>query len=184
MRKGLEWPVGNPHSTRCNKEAAMQARMRQACLGVAVAGILVVVGGGAFAQSNSDVGTWTLSVAKSKYSPGPAPKSATTKIEAAGAGVKVTVEQAFADGTRHWEYTANNDGKDVGVTGNNPDADMITRTRVNATTVETVNKKGGKVTLTNTSVISSDGKTRTVTTKGTNAQGQMVNNVAVYEKKQ
>ena len=160
----------------------MQARMRQACLAVVVATILVVLGGGAFAQSNSDVGTWTLNVAKSKYSPGPPPKSATTKIEAAGAGVKTTVDQVFPDGTRHWEYTADNDGKDIRVTGNNPDADTIARTRVNATTVQTVNKKGGKVTTTNTSVISSDGKTRTVTTKGTNAQGQMVNNVAVYEK--
>ena len=160
----------------------MQSRIRQACLGLAIAGILVVLGGGAFAQSNSDVGTWTLNVAKSKYSPGPAPKSATTKIETAGAGVKITVDQALADGTRHWEYTANNDGKDVKVVGNNPDADTVARTRINATTVQTVSKKGGKVTTTNTSVVSSDGKTRTVTTKGTNAQGQMVNNVAVYEK--
>jgi len=33
-----------------------------------------------------------------------------------------------------------------------------------------------------TRVISSDGKTRIITTKGTNAQGQTVNNVGVYEK--
>jgi len=56
------------------------------------------------------------------------------------------------------------------------------RTRINATTIQTVNKKGGKVTTTNTSVISSDGKTRTITTKGTNGQGQTVNNVQVFEK--
>ena len=160
----------------------MQARMRPACLGAAVTGILIVLGGGVFAQSNSDVGTWTLNVAKSKYSPGPVPKSATTKIEAAGAGVKVAVDQVFPDGARHWEYTANNDGKDVRVTGNNPDADMVARTRLNATTVQTASKKGGKVTTTNTSVISSDGKTRTVTTKGPDSKGQTVNNVAVYDK--
>jgi hypothetical protein len=35
---------------------------------------------------------------------------------------------------------------------------------------------------TQTSAVSSDGKTRTVTTKGVNASGQPVNNVAVYEK--
>ena len=159
----------------------MQARMRQACLAVVVATILVALGGGAFAQSNSDVGTWTLNVAKSKYSPGPPPKSATTKIEAAGAGVKTTVDQGFPDGTRHWR-TPPTTTEDIRVTGNNPDAGTIARTRVNATTVQTVNKKGGKVTTTNTSIISSDGKTRTVTTKGTNAQGQMVNNVAVNQK--
>lgn len=150
----------------------------------AVAGVLgIVVGAVVIAQSSNEVGSWTLNVAKSKYSPGPAPKSATTRIEAAGAGVRIIVDQTYPDGARHWEYTANYDGKDNRVTGNNPDADMIARTRVNATTVDSVNKKGGKTTTTNRSVVSADGKIRTVTTTGTNAQGQTVNNVAVYERK-
>jgi hypothetical protein len=59
---------------------------------------------------------------------------------------------------------------------------MVARTRVNANTVQTVSKKGGKVMTTQTSAVSVDGKTRTVTTKGVNAAGQTVNNVAVYEK--
>ena len=59
---------------------------------------------------------------------------------------------------------------------------MVARTRTNANTVQTISKKGGKVTTTQTSVVSADGKTRTVTTKGVNASGQQVNNVAVYEK--
>ena len=135
------------------------------------------------AQSDPQVGTWKLNLAKSKYSPGPGPKSATTKIEAVGAGTKVSVDQTLADGTaRHWEFTANYDGKDSPVTGNNPDADTVARTRIDANTVQTVAKKGGKVTTTQTSAVSSDGKTRTVMTKGVNASGQQVNNVAVYEK--
>jgi hypothetical protein len=157
--------------------------MRQASLLAAVAGVLVVLGGEALAQSNNDAGTWNLNVAKSKYSPDPVPKSATIRVEPAGAGVKVTVDQVLPDGTkRHWEYTGNYDGKDNPITGNNPDADMIARTRINATTIQTVSKKAGKVTTTSTQVISSDGKTRTITTKGTNGQGQTVNNVGVYEK--
>ena len=162
----------------------MQPTTRQACLLVVVAGVVLVgLGGEAVAQSNNDVGTWNLNVAKSKYSPGPALKSATLRIEPAGAGVKVTVDQVLPDGTkRHWEYTADYDGKDNRITGNNPDADMIARTRINATTIQSVNKKSGKVTTTNTSVISSDGKTRTITTKGTNGQGQTVDNVGVYER--
>jgi hypothetical protein len=162
----------------------MQPRTRQACLLTVVASVvLVVLGGEAVAQSNNDVGTWNLNVAKSTYSPGPVPKSATLRIEPAGAGVKVTVDQVLPDGTkRHWEYTANYDGKDNRITGNNPDADMVARTRINATTIQSVNKNGGKVTTTNTSIISSDGKTRTITTKGTNGQGQTVNNLGVYEK--
>ena len=48
--------------------------------------------------------------------------------------------------------------------------------------MQTVSKKAGKVTATQQSVVSADGKTRTVTTKGVNATGQPVNNVAVYDK--
>jgi hypothetical protein len=149
-----------------------------ACLGLS--SFLVVA---AFAQGDSHVGVWKLDVAKSKYSPGPGPKSGTTTIEAAGTGTKVVVDQVLADGTkRHYEFTSNYDGKDSPVTGNNPEVDTVARTRTNATTVQTIAKKGGKVTTTQTSVVSSNGKTRTVTTTGVNAAGQKVNNVAVYEK--
>jgi hypothetical protein len=56
------------------------------------------------------------------------------------------------------------------------------RTRVNANTAKTVAKKNGKVTTSQRSEVSSDGKTRTVTTTGMNGAGQAVNNVAVYDK--
>jgi hypothetical protein len=163
----------------------MQTRMTRACLPAALASVFAAVLAGTVVAQAADpqVGTWKLNLAKSKYSPGPPPKSATTKIDAAGAGTKVVVDQVQSDGTvRHWEFTANYDGKDSPVTGNNPDADMVARTRVNANTVKTVSKKNGKVTTSQTSEVSSDGKTRTVTTTGMNAAGQAVNNVAVYDK--
>ena len=68
------------------------------------------------------------------------------------------------------------------VTGNNPNADVVAVTRIDANTLQTVNKKGGKVTTTQRNVVGADGKTRTVTTTGTDAQGQTVNNVTVFEK--
>jgi hypothetical protein len=148
------------------------------CLGLSATFV-----GPALAQNDSQVGVWKLNVAKSKYSPGPAPTSATTTIEAAGAGTKVSVDQTLPDGAkRQYTFTGDYDGKDVPVVGNNPDADTVARTRVNATTVRTVAKKGGKVTTTQTSTVSSDGKTRTVTTTGANAKGQSMKNVAVYER--
>ncbi len=162
----------------------MQTRLWHASLLAVVASALVVgLGGTALAQT-SEVGIWKLNVAKSKYSPGPGPKSATTRIEEAGAGVRVIVDQVQADGTvTHYEYTANyQDRKDNRVTGNNPDADTVVRTRSNPTTVRSTNKRDGKVTTQNISVVSSDGKTRTVTTTGTNARGQTVNNVTVYDR--
>ena len=150
---------------------------------VACLGFLALLAGTSFAQSDPQVGMWKLNLARSKYSPGPAAKSATSKIEVAGAGTKVTVDQTMADGTmRHYEFTTNYDGKNSPVVGNNPDADMIARTRTNANTVHSINQKAGKVTTTQDSVVSSDGKTRTVTTKGMNAAGQQVNNVTVFER--
>jgi hypothetical protein len=54
---------------------------------------------------------------------------------------------------------------------------------VDSQTIEFARKKGGKPVQTATSVVSKDGKTRTVTSVGVNAQGQKINNVGVYEKK-
>jgi hypothetical protein len=154
--------------------------MRQASLFTAVViALAVAVGGTAFAQG---VGTWKLNVAKSKYQQGQAPKSTTLIYEAAGQGIKVTVDTVQANGSPlHYAYTANYDGKDVPVVGN-PNADMAARTRVNATTTQLVNKKGGKVLSNVTLVTSSDGKVLTITTKGTDATGRNVDSVAVYEK--
>ena len=121
----------------------------------------------ALAQSGSPlVGTWKLNVAKSKYTVGTTPKSGTSKFEAAGAGIKATVDTVAADGTaRHWTYTANFDGKDSPIAGNATQGDVVALTRVDANTTKLVYKKDGKVTVTSTTVVSSDGKTRTVTTK-------------------
>jgi len=45
-----------------------------------------------------------------------------------------------------------------------------------------VEKVDGKVTTTSRSVGAPDGKTRTLTVTGTNAQGQTVKNVVLWEK--
>jgi len=151
-------------------------------LAVAASVLIASVGSAGFAQTEPFIGTWKLNIAKSKYSPGPAPKSGMATISTAGQGVKVVVSGVSATEAKvQWEYTANHDGKDYPVTGN-PDADTISLKRINASSVETTQKKGGKVTLTNVRTVSADGKTMTVTTKGTNAAGQAVNNVQVFEK--
>jgi hypothetical protein len=128
------------------------------------------------------VGTWKMDVAKSKFNPGPAAKSSTAVFAAAGTGLKVTVDTVTSTGEKaSWTYTAQYDGKDAKVTGN-PDADTLVMKRVSSHVTETVYKKDGKATLTNTRTVSADGKTLTVTQTGTNAQGQKVNNVLVYTK--
>jgi hypothetical protein len=151
---------------------------------VASALATTVLGGTTLAQSGDpNVGTWKLNVAKSNFSPGTELKSGTLKIEPAGAGVKLVADLAYADGTaRHYDYTANYDGKDTPVTGNNINGEVIALTQVDANTTRTVYKKGGKVTVTQTTVVSSDGKTRTTTSKGTNTLGRAVDNVTVTER--
>ena len=127
------------------------------------------------------IGKWTLNVAKSKFTPGPAPKSMTATISA-GAAYKVVVEAVSADGAKvNWEYSAAFDGKPHPVKGN-PDGDMVVAKRVNATTVETSYTLKGKPTTNNSRVVSADGKTMTVTSTGTNGQGQKINNVQVFER--
>ena len=138
----------------------------------------------ATAQSKDPfVGHWTLNVAKSKYSPGPAPKSVMSTWEVAGKGYKVSVKTEPASGpAQEWSYTTNLDGKESPVTGNNPNADTVTVKRIDANTLELVGSKGGKVTTSQRNVASADGKSRTVTTTGTDAQGQKVNNVSIFER--
>jgi hypothetical protein len=132
--------------------------------------------------SDPRMGTWKLNVAKSKYSPGPAPQALTVKVEPSGKGEKVIAEFVNADGTRTTtQYTANFDGKDNPLTGSQM-ADTVSLKRIDARTTERTDKKGDKVAQTLRRVISQDGKTMTVTTKGTNAQGQAVNNVVVFDK--
>jgi len=54
--------------------------------------------------------------------------------------------------------------------------------RIDANTIETVQKKDGKVMMTITSKVSKDGKTRTSTWHGKNAEGKDVHNVVMFDK--
>jgi hypothetical protein len=127
-------------------------------------------------------GTWKMNPAKSKYSPGPAPKSTTVKVEADEQGVKIDAEIINADGSpTHVQYDAKFDGKDYPVTGI-PYADAVSVKRIDANTIEATMKKGGQVTMTVTTKVSKDGKTRTSTFKGKDAEGRDVLNVVVSDK--
>ena len=127
-------------------------------------------------------GTWKLNVAKSSYDPGPAPKSATVTIATSGQGRKVSSKGVDAQGKpTGTAYTANFDGKDYPITGSQ-DYDMVSVKRIDANTVESTRKKGSKVVQNLTSVVAKDGKSYTSTTTGTNAKGEKIHNVAVYDK--
>ena len=134
------------------------------------------------AAADQHSGTWKMNPAKSKYSPGPAPKSTTVKVEADEKAVEIDAKIVNADGSpTHVEYDAKFDGKDFPVTGI-PYADAVSVKRIDANTIEATMKKGGQVTMTVTTKVSKDGKTRTSTFKGKDAEGHDVLNVVVSDK--
>jgi hypothetical protein len=131
-------------------------------------------------QNNPQMGTWKLNEAKSKFA-GKA-RNQTVVYEQTGDQIKVTVDGVDeTGGAVHSEWTGKFDGKDYPVTGDAA-SDVRSYRMINKNTLSLTGKKGGKVTLNGRIVFSRDGKSRTVTTTATNAQGKKVRNVAVYDK--
>ena len=123
--------------------------------------------GGIAMAKDPVVGTWTLDVAKSKFNPGPALKSATRTYTESADGLALEGKTVAADGkeaSMHVAYKA--DGKSYPVTGN-PDADTVTPKSVDSRTWDFTLTKDGKVVGTVHRVVSADGKTLTVHNKGT-----------------
>jgi hypothetical protein len=157
-------------------------RMRTFTLLAITMAVSVLVFGSVAQAADNQAGTWRLNVAKSKYSPGPAPKEGTLTIESEADGLKFTIHGTDAEGKAvHMEFSPKYDGKDYPATGM-PGADTISMKKIDDNTIETVSKKGGKPVMTTKSVVSKDGKTRTTTQKGTNAKGEKVNNTIVYDR--
>ena len=135
------------------------------------------------ASAQDPTGVWKMNPAKSKYG-GTAPKSSTiTTTAVAGGSFKSTTDTMPATGAAvHSEVTYMFDGKDVPVKGN-PNADTQSYTKgADAKHWTVVAKKGGKVTATTQVAIAADGKSRTSTQAGTDAQGNKINNVIWYDK--
>ena len=127
------------------------------------------------------MGTWKLNEAKSNMAPN-APKNNTVVYEAVGNNVKITVDGIGNDGKpTNDEWTGKFDGKDYAVTGN-PNSDMRSYTKIDDHTLGFNVQKGGKVTTRGRVVVAADGKSRTVTTSGTDPQGKKFTSTAAYDK--
>jgi hypothetical protein len=158
----------------------MQSTASSRVVGALVASLMVVVV--LFAQTDPRIGSWKLNPEKSKYDPGPAPKSDSRRYEATPDGTRATVITTPASGSPTTvTYTAKLDGRDYPISGS-PTFDTIAIRRVDDHTAEVTLKKGGKVVQTSKSVISQDGKTMTNTISGTDSSGQPVHNVLVFDK--
>jgi hypothetical protein len=134
-----------------------------------------------FAQNDPWLGTWQLNLTKSKFNPGPPPKSQTINIQGEGQNRKATGVGIDAEGkptTFVQEFVV--DGAPHSRMGS-PIVDARAYTGVDVYNINFNGMKAGKVVQTGTYAISPDGKTWTVTI-GTNANGRQINNIFVYDK--
>jgi hypothetical protein len=135
-----------------------------------------------FAQTDLFLGTWQFNLAKSKYSPGPPPKSQTVNVQAEGRGQRATVTGVAAGGNPfNYTLTPVFDGLPH-PTENNPNQDAYAATRVDAYIQIFSDTKAGKLVGTTTFVVSPDGKTLTSTAVLLDATGKSINNITVYDK--
>jgi len=145
-------------------------------------GAIIAIGTGTALAADAVVGTWKLNLAKSTFSPGPAPKSQTRIYAESAQGMTVTVKTTAADGKESaTNLTFKEDGKSYPASGT-ADFDMVSVTRVDALTVHSTQTKAGAPVGNAVRTVSKDGKTLTFAQKGTHAGGGKFDDVSVYDR--
>jgi hypothetical protein len=133
------------------------------------------------ASQNANIGTWKLNEAKSKI-PAGAAKNTTVVYSEAGGEITVTTDGVDASGKpAHSEWTGKFDGKPYPVTGTAA-VDARAVTAKGDRTLEIVNSKDGKTVGTAKVELARDGKSRTLETEGTSADGKKYKAKFVYDK--
>jgi hypothetical protein len=147
-------------------------------------GVVLAAAGLAAAAGAPDpvVGTWTLNVAKSKFTPGHELKSQTRTYTETAKGVSVKVSGVAADGAAlSQQSTFKYDGKSYPMSGAT-DYDALSLQRVNDNTVKSTLMKAGKPVGTTIRAISMHGKVMTLSTKLKDVNGKRNEMIAVYDK--
>ena len=137
------------------------------------------------AEDNPFLGTWKLDTAKSKFEPGPGPKSLTRTIEVKGNGVKYSFEGVSAEGKPFaYSFTSYYDKTNAAITGTGMPggADAIDLKRINSHKIEGTLWKGGKEVGKVVAEVSKDGQVATVKGKGKTVDGKEYSTESVYEK--
>ena len=131
--------------------------------------------------ANPYIGTWKLNEAKSKLHPGMGKNTMVVYSEQKDK-IKVTVDGVGKDGKpTHSVWVGKADGKAYKSKGNLP-WDAAVYKVVNDRTYDLTGMKDGKMLWTGKSTVSADGKSRTVTINGTDANGKKFKAKAVYDK--
>jgi hypothetical protein len=157
--------------------------LRALTLGLILATAAIAIIGLPAHASDPLAGTWELNLEKSKFNPGPPPKSQTRTYEVTGQQVRMIMKTIDAKGNEivH-QFSAMRDGKDYPFEGW-AIADTISLTPVDTFTMTVKQKKAGEVVVTGTNVISKDGKTMTISLKFTTSTGQQADYLMVFDKR-
>jgi uncharacterized protein (DUF2147 family) len=147
----------------------------------AVVVTLSLLGSAACFAANAHVGTWKANQAKSKFAPG-AGKTSTVMYAEKKDQLQVTVDGVGADGKpTHGVWAGKADGKTYKVKGN-LSWDAMTYKMVNDRTYDMTAMKSGKMSWSGRSVVSADGKSRTLSMSGMGADGKKFQAKVVYDK--
>jgi hypothetical protein len=147
-----------------------------------VAVLVVLVFAHSVHAADTQAGTWKINMAESKFNGAKAPKNQVTTIEAIEGGVTNVTDILDAEGKSiHYEFTVIYGDKDYPVKGD-PARDTVAVKKIDEYTFEITNKKAGKVVSSVRAEYARDGKTRTMTTSGTNAQGEKTTTVTVWDR--
>ena len=131
--------------------------------------------------ANPQMGTWKLNEGKSKLAAGMG-KSTTVTYSEQGDKIKVMVDGVDKDGKpTHGVWVGKWDGKAYKAKGNLA-WDSAAYKVVNDRTNDITTMKDGKVMWTGRIEVSKDGKSRTVTVNGTDANGKKFSSKVVYDK--
>jgi len=148
---------------------------------VAVAVALSFMAATACFATSPQMGTWKLNETKSKLVPGMGKNTTVTYAEQKDK-IKITVDGVDKDGKpTHSVWVGKFDGKAYPVKGNlayNSVAYKVVNDRTNDITA----MKDGKIGWTGQITVAADGKSRTVTINGTDANGKKFKGKAVYDK--
>src|SRR6266576_881482 len=127
------------------------------------------------------MGMWKLNEAKSKLVPGMG-KNTTVVYAEQKDKIKITVDGVDKDGKpTHSVWVGKFDGRAYPVKGNLPYNSVAYRV-VNDRTNDITAMKDGKIDWTGQITVAADGKSRTVTINGTDANGKKFQGKAVYDK--
>jgi hypothetical protein len=131
--------------------------------------------------ANPQIGTWKLNEAKSKMPAGMGKNTTVTYTEEKDK-IKVTVEGVDKDGKpTHSVWVGKFDGKAYPVKGNLP-YNSVAYKMVNDHSNDITTMKDGKKVWNGRITVSADGKSRTVTINGIDANGKKFKGTAVYDK--